>query len=389
MAHHSFRIAITISVFLLMISFPLLNKNLKFFKDIESSENRAPAELPELNINRLDGFPTKYDKYYNDHFSLRQILIKYYNLLNLVVFKKSPTPQVIIGKSGWFFMGGNEDDSYRGMKQLTNEELEQLRLELEYRTNYLEQRKIKFYLAIAPAKANIYHEKVPNDRFIAQKPSWGEQLNNYLKSKSSVRVVDLYSALNNAKSAGLVYYKIDNHWNERGAFYAATKILSSIHHDIPEVNPLRYEEMLIKDSIRHNGNIAGMLSNISLYSDSVFMLTPKRGFASKVARKNGYPIVQGFAYGWEYENVREIPERKSPRLLVISDSFGSYIFPFLSEQFGRSVKIFDAWQYKLNEDIITNEQPDVVLLLVLESNIKNILQFQSRLNNQIAQMKSS
>jgi hypothetical protein len=111
-------------------------------------------------------------------------------------------------------------------------------------------------------------------------------------------------------------------------------------------------------------------------------LVPKKGFVSSEVPKTGYPIIPGFPYPYAYEADREIPGSKQPRILIISDSFGEAIFPFISERFSRSVKIFDAWQFKLNEDIVANEKPDVVLVVVLESNLRNMLKHQSRLKNQ-------
>ena len=54
------------------------------------------------------------------------------------------------------------------------------------------------------------------------------------------------------------------------------------------------------------------------------------------------------------------------------------LYPLLSEEFSRTVRIFDAWQYKLNEDIIEKEKPDIVILLALEANLRNLLSSASR-----------
>lgn len=381
MTPNRFRTTTISIVFILLISFPYINKSFRIVKDLESSENRALTEKPELNINRLDGFPTKYDEYYSDNFSLRHILIKYYNLLNLLVYKKSPVPKVIIGHDGWFFFKGNEDNSYRGSDPLTIDEMEQIRLEMEYRKQYLDKIGIKLYLAIAPAKVNVYPEKMPLNAYRKKVPSWCEQLNDYLIERSDINVVNLHKALWSAKSNGLVYYKADTHWNEKGAFFAANEVLSIMNKDFPAVKPLAFSDMVIKDTLVRRGNIIDMLANLSLFQDSSFIITPKDGFESSAVKKVGYPITPGFPYGWEYEMEREIPESQLPKLLIISDSFGGHIFPFLAENFGRTVKIFDAWQFKLNEEIVANEKPDAILVLLLESNIRNILEHQSRLNN--------
>lgn len=380
MAHYKFRNILVSIVFLGLIFFPFINGKVWLLKDIENTENRQPAAKPEFDIKHLDAYPGNFDKYYSDNFTLRQRFIKYYNNLNLVVFKKSPVPdQVIIGDDGWLFSAGNEIDAYRGKRSLSTDELEAFRLELEYRKQYLEERGCEFYFLVAPVKHNIYHDYLPASFFRLSKKSWGEQLIDYLSEKSSIKLINIYHTFQQSKKHGLMYFKLDNHWNKKGAFFAAQEVLNCLREDFPLLDTLSYSDYTIKDSISHGGNIAGMLSNTQLFTDSVFELVPKGGFKSEEYQKVGYPPVEGFPYPWEHETVRVIKGSDKPKILIISDSFGGNIFPYISDSFGRSVKIFDSWQYKLNEDIVNAEKPDVVLLIVLEANLRNMLEHQSRL----------
>jgi len=380
MAHSNFRNTIVTIAFLIVISFPFINGKLTIIKDIENTENRQPAAKPYFDILQLDNFPSKYDNYFSDNFTVRQRLIKYYNQLNLVLFKKSPLPdQIIIGNDDWLFSGGKEIETYRGKNRFKKSEMEQIRLELEYRKKYLEDRNCKFYFLIAPVKQNIYSENVPISVYRYNKQSWGEQLIEYLNKHSVVKPINAYKTLRESKKYGLLYYKLDNHWNQRGAFFAVNDALKQMNKDIPTVEGLSYSNYIADKTISHGGNIASMLSNTQMFTDSVFELYPQKGFTAVEVKKVGYPVDSGFAYPTEFETVQEIPNSHKPKILIISDSFGGNAFPFLSESFRRSVKIFDAWQYKLNENIVNSEKPDVVLLIVLESNIRNILRFQSRL----------
>jgi len=380
MAHYKFRNIIVTIAFTVLIFFPFVNGKVWLLKDIENTENRQPAAKPEFDIKHPNAYPGKFDKYYSDNFTLRQRFIKYYNNLNLVVFKKSPMPdQVIIGDDGWLFSAGNEIDAYRGKHSLSTDELEAFRLELEYRKQYLGERGCEFYFLVAPVKHNIYHDYLPASMFRLSKQSWGEQLNDYLSEKSSIKLIDIYKTFQKSKKHGLMYFKLDNHWNKKGAFFAAQEVLNCLRKDFPLLDSLSYSDYIIKDSISHGGNIAGMLSNTQLFKDSVFELVPKGGFKSEEYQKVGYPPVEGFPYPWEHETVRVIKGSDKPKILIISDSYGGNIFPYISDCFGRSVKIFDSWQYKLNEDIVNTEKPDVVLLIVLEANLRNMLEHQSRL----------
>lgn len=374
-----FRHWILVIFFFLGISFPFLNEAFQWIDDVENTENRKPAEKPIMDIQRLDDFPPKYDKFYTDTFTFRQRLIQYFTALNLSVFHKSPVPdQVVIGNNGWLFMAGNEVDAYRVKNKFTKEELEEIRLELMYRKTYLKERNCEFYFALAPVKANIYPEEMPAGLFKLNQQSMGEQLNEYLKKHSSVNVVDLFTVLRENKKHGLMYFKLDNHWNQKGAFFAANELFHQISKNVSSIKPLGYQNFSISNKIIQQGNIASMLSNTHLFSDSSLELSPLHGFLSKAVPPKGYPCVENFPYCWEYELNREIEGSKKPKVLLICDSFGGHIFPFISENFSRSVKIFDAWQYKLNEVIVKAEKPDVVILIALESNIRGMLKYQSR-----------
>jgi hypothetical protein len=381
MTHQTFRIYFLVIIFLLLISFPIVNSKLNLVKDIASSENRKMASEPVMKFSYLDPYPRQYEKYYNDNFTIRFAMVKYFNLLNIDIFKKSPIPdQVVIGKDNWLFMAGKELESYKGLNRFDQSELDAFKQELEYRKKYLNDRGCKFYLLIAPDKASIYPEYMPNTIFQLNKQSWGEQLIEYLDNYCEVKPVNVYDVLRANKDKGLLYFKLDNHWNHLGAFYCANEFFKDIHSDFPGISVPSPGDYNISKTEINTGNILSMLSNIGNYTDYSYQVEPKSGFQAKDVKSAGYPVVQGFPYPWEYELDKEIQGSSKPKILVICDSFGGNIFPFIAEDFSRSVKIFDSWQFKLNEDIVNSEKPDIVLVIALESNIRGMLKFQSRLN---------
>ena len=93
----------------------------------------------------------------------------------------------------------------------------------------------------------------------------------------------------------------------------------------------------------------------------------------EVERYN-FPSIPGFAYPWEYEHrFKNLTIKNGCRIVIIRDSFGTQIMPFMVESFDESVFIFDAWQYKLNEHIIDAVKPDIVLFLMVETHLEKIL----------------
>lgn len=381
MAHATYRNVLLAIVFLAMIFFPLANEWLRLVPDIPSSENRALAKKPALNLSHLDPFPVEYERYYNDHFPLRFRWIQWYAQLQFNWFKISPIPgQALIGKEDWFFFAGNEQDAYLGHHRLTAAELDSLRLELGFRSRYLDSLGTKFYFLVAPVKNGIYTEYQPTTAYPLFPDTWGEQLIGHLARSSGVRTINVHDSLRAKRGEGeLLYFKRDNHWTPLGAFHAANVALARIHEDFPAVVPNKLEDYAFRKTRKPLGNIAAMLGMGNLGIDTLTAFERKGGFLASVAEKVPYPPIADFPYDWDYESVREIEGRDGPKLLLITDSFGHNIFPYLAEQFGRSVKIFDGWQYKLNREIVLQERPDVVILMPMEANLRHVLSHQARL----------
>ena len=123
-----------------------------------------------------------------------------------------------------------------------------------------------------------------------------------------------------------------------------------------------------------------MLSNNEEFQDTIYSLVPKAGIEYSIDTNQKYPCIDGFPYCFEYEmhnHSKNPSDSTKPKLLIISDSFGGAFYPIASEYFRETTKIFDSWQYKLNEPIVENEKPDVMILIMLESNIRNLLRHTS------------
>lgn len=378
MDHKLFRTYVLVFVFLAAIAFPIINGRLNLINDIESFENRALAKEPAFNIERLDPFPVKYDTFYSDNFDLRNRYIRYFNIYKVLAYRKSPVTSIVIGGDSWLYLMGAEMDSYMGKNRLTNAELNSIQQELDYRKKYLAERGIKFYFLIVPCKASIHSEHIGYEYFRMHKDSWGEQLITYLKKNSDVDPINVFDSLRSYKKNQNFYFKLDNHWTDLGAFYTANEVLKHMQKDFPSIELLSLNNFNIVPSSVPKGNLGKMLGNLDVFEESYALLSSKNGLKSSEAEKADYPPIQGFAYPWEYEKVRETNDTTKPKLFIVSDSFGGAIFPFLSENFSKSVKIFDSWLYKLNDDLIAKENPNAVLLMINEPILRNLLKSQSR-----------
>lgn len=268
-----------------------------------------------------------------------------------------------------------------GNHRITPAELDSFRLELEYRREFIRQQGGEMYFFVAPVKNNIYTEYQPLTAYPLFPDCWGEQVLNHLAQKSTIKTINVYDTLRAWRKDQLLYFKRDNHWTPYGAFLAANVVLNRIHQDFPAVVANRPEDFRFQPSKKVVGNVAAMFGIKNMMIDTVVAFVPKAGFKANDAAKVPYEPLEGFSYPWDYEQVKETGDTSKPKMVLICDSFGHNIFPHLAEQFGRSVKIFDAWQYMLNPEIIINEKPDVVIFMPMEANLRHLLDNQARLGD--------
>jgi alginate O-acetyltransferase complex protein AlgJ len=370
------------SVFVLILSFPFINTVFKLIKDAESFENRQLTFPPSYDSILTDPFPAKFEQYYNDHFSLRNLMIKGYSFYNIILFKKSPLPdRVIIGDNGWLFTAFEDFESFQGKNRFTPEELEAFKLELEYRQKYLNERGCKFYFMIAPGKPSIYPEKIGHEYYRLNTQTWGEQLIEYLTKNSTINTINVFETFRQKKPEHDLYYKLDSHWNSIGGFYAANEVFNKLKIDFPAIESLTLSDFNIRVADECGGDINAMLGNLSIFSEPCVAVDPKKPYKAIEGASGKYPLPESFPYPEMFEVNREIKNSKKPKLLMITDSYGEYIFPFLAENFSRSVKIWDGWRYELNENIVEGEKPDVFLLMINEPKLRWVLSHQSRLKH--------
>jgi len=364
--------------FLIFICFPAVNTVINILPDTESSENRRLKKFKEIFEFEAEEVSDFLDQYLIDHLSIRNRMIKFYNQLNIFVFRSSPVSiKAVVGKNGWFFMAGEEIKTYNGTELFSENELMEFKDEMLRRQKIIESYGGKMLFAIVPNKSNIYPEYMPEHIVKANNVGYGKQLLKYLQ-ENNLPVIDLYSPLTEAKKFNETYYHTDNHWNDYGAFVASNVILEEITKYFPGVNVLDLNSYPIKKEKEKPGNIAKMFSIENETVEYNYIPTPEIGFKSTEKKLNKYKAPEGFVYAEEFEFTRYRNNDSLPSVLIIRDSFGKKPFPYIAEQSKKCISIYDAWNYGLNEEIIRGEKPDIVLYLVIESNLKNIMKYRKK-----------
>ena len=366
---------IFIAAFLGLLYFPLVNQRARFIA--KTYEGIIPT-APEPNFRQLDKFPSLYENYFDQTFEMKPWMVGIDAKFKVNVFNLSPNPdKVVVGRDRWLFIAGEKMDAYRGVYPFSGEQLEIIKKHLHARA--LHAREIsgaRLYLVIIPLKQSVYPEYLPLHIKKVRPETRTEQFQNIFRNDTLVKVIEVKTDLQREKSSHLLYYKTDNHWNDMGGYVAYKKLISVLRNDYPQLKPVGLEKFILDTSQVAIGGEANMLNAGDWLHENRFDYLSGPTTKAKEAPKRGYKATEGFPYPWDFEMVRTTGDTTLPDALIFRDSFTDAMFPFLSENFNRTVFIFDAWEYKANYDIVDTEKPDIIIYLTIESDLDSYLTFE-------------
>ena len=343
--------SLTVLLFVLGICLPGLDNLMDLDPTPPPHENRVKAKRPlfDLSANRLRAYPVKYRKYFNDHFGWRNWLIRTNAVLSTQVLGISPIPRrVTIGKEGWFFLNGHSGAHFRGVDPFTTEELEEWRVLLESRRDWLAARGIDFMFVLAPDKNSVYPEKLPAG--VKRGIQRVDQLLEYLSEASCLRVIDLRPVLREAKTQGDVYERTGTHWNAAGTWAAYQEIMKELASSRPEIHALAEREVKFREFVRKGLGPVRMaaLENVVLENDSIVF--PRVPRAEVIATPYGSKTEKLFA--------TQRPPGGRPTAVIFRDSFFTRLVRLVKEHFDRAVFV---WSREFDYRILAEEKANIVI----------------------------
>ena len=383
-ARYSRSDAVLTVFFLLAIVLPLAAKFVLPDRAVATQENRRLARFPKLGLKGdiLAAFPSAFEKYYDDQFAFRDLLIRWHHLIKLRLLGVSPSPKVVLGKDGWLF--DRDTVQYYAAPPLAPEALEKWRSFLEERQSFVAAKGHPFVLVFAPLPSTIYPEYLPEAIRHEPRESRLDQLIAHLRAHSSLPIVDLRESLRAGKDTEQLYQRTDTHWNELGAYRGYVQIMDSLAARWPELQPVPRTAFDVQEHQAPGGDIARMLGLSDLFPERRFEFKRQGGPAARVAE--WYPedsrIPMGFSMRTSNTN--------QPRAIVFHDSFTfESLYPFLAENFSEvwfhwnhyfdpdlGVKLYSntqkaeiSWRPAAQPGLGGTERPLIVILQIAERNL--------------------
>lgn len=292
-----------------------------------------------------------------NHFGGRMALVRAHSLVNLRWFHISPTPRVLVGSDGWlFYSDESEVECARRSKPMSDAELGAWLRALESRRALLASRGIRYLVLFAPDKHTLYPEYLPRSLQAGPGPSRLDQLIEAVRTRTQVQLLDLRPALQAGKASADLYYHLDTHWNQRAALLAAQQIGIALLRWYPALHPLELSDYAIDVAPAYPGDLISFAGLERVVKEWHEEFTPRFASPAKVE------ILATSRY--RVDVVRSTrPSAAIASALVLRDSFGTALVPFLAQYFRRAVHL---WSYQIPLDKLDQEKPEVVIQQIVE-----------------------
>ena len=356
---------------MIMIWLPTLDSFLHLDKAPVTNENRAMAVFPKFQSGSegLREYITGLDLYFNDHFGFRKRLIRWQHKWKHELFKETSTEDAIVGRDGWLFYSGEDMiDNVQGINPFTPDQLKAWRKLLESRRDWCAQHGIAYIFVIPPDKHSIYPEYLPDWLLPAKKPSKLDQIIAYMKTNSTVPILDLRPALLTAKTNGILYFSTDSHWNYLGAFTGCQSLVRTLSGQLPDLKPLppgAFEWQFVPQTGKDLAMMLGLEQSTTEKANVLFSLRPPLKSLSVTIDTN---LLIKMRTQETAPMVTENPDGKG-KAVLFQDSFGRYWAPFLGYHFN---KVYYIWQYDWNTAFLEQQKPDVVIDEMLERYLDSV-----------------
>lgn len=330
------------------------------------SENRVLTQPPDIDLgsfNDPEALTESIEAYIGDQFGYRERLIYWHSYWQAIYLKQSPVERTIIGENDWLFLNSNDMmDDYRGMIEMSEQELEGWREYFGARQEWSEQRGIVYIVVIAPEKQTIYSEYLPDEYTLVV--DGNTRLDQLLTAVSDeINMLDLRSTLVDAKRDAQIYRKVDTHWTGYGAFLAYQQIMEILRRTYPNIYVLG-EDQLSTVQRTMQGDLSNAMGVGEVLKESLEDTVLRRGRAC--AEELERETLEGSRRAlW----IRMACPSRRLKLAMFRDSYSNALVPYIAESFRESLYVWDNMSFSLYGELLEDFQPDVVIEQFAERHI--------------------
>lgn len=325
-------------------------------------EYRVLGEFPGFgsDMETLQHFNKDLERFYNDHFGGRDLLIAGHLRIERGLFPKTGGG-VLVGKEGWLYtLDNNMLDNYFGVSKLTIRQLKYRQQEIEEHRDALAARGIKYLFVVSPNKESVYPNYLPDWVRVSGRRTWTDQFLDYMRLHSTVEILDLRPVLGAASKRAPVFYETDSHWNLMGAQAACESIVAELGMGNPGLylkSPTYLEMSRTNGTGGDIARFAGMLSAVESNLYKFDRKGPLLGATLFWGTNQMDPERFAMLPVPDCALITATNRQSIGRAVIFGDSFSFGLAPFLSNHFSE----INVIRKSFNLEDVDRIKPDVVI----------------------------
>ena len=295
---------------------------------------------------------------------LESALTTFNSYMDLKLLGSSSSADVLVGKDGWlFYTGGQDNDEdqladYLGTNLYTEEELSQIAANMTAMRDEIEASGARFIMVINPNKMNVYSDRMPSRFGEKAADNRLSQVIGYLNENTDLTVISTLEAMEGYRAAHPdtdICFKYDTHWNDIGAYVATCEVNRALGLEARDIDTLTLSE----NPSPPDYDLARLLHlTNTLTDDKVPVVNGYTDFYVETTADEEGRNISSHNYGVTGE---------AGKLLMIGDSYGAFMERYLSCNFHDTRFI----HYRLfDRKVLEEERPDVVIFETVERYMK-------------------
>ena len=228
---------------------------------------------------------------------------------------------------------------------------------------------------IVPSSMTVYPELVPDQ----YKPATGNtRLDRTMDALEAggATVVDLKSIFAEHKNDEMpLYYKLDSHWADYGAYVAYDALFDHISKKFPDAKPREIDEFNWNPDYYQSGDMTYYL-HMSQATVKEYAYYRTFGFDvhSSITSVPRYRSPQMLCYSDEvtWENTICTYRDNLPNITVMRDSYSTQIYDIIAER-ANNTYYRGMWDYTWDINSLTYQNPDYVVYIIAEWNMDAVV----------------
>ena len=361
-------------LFLIPFIFSICSSN----GNIVNSENRNISKFPHFEIAHFSRFLPGIILYINDNFGGRSELIECNKILKKRIFNtKDYSNKTVAVADNWMFYNPHFVKSYHiNSLPLTEDQLKDFAINQLELQAWLKLQNIDYYLFLPPSAMTIYPEKLPNWYKQCYQYTKREQIINYLKLHTDIKVIVVDSFLKSKKKQHQLYFKTDSHWNYFGAYYAYEYLINTLRINHPNIPAISHHLDDNKFEPRNftEGDLLKMAGILGEYSEPDTIISPpKTNYKYKgdkyekyvdVNIKTSHDPTTNYLLKTKHNSLNT-----APNLVMYRDSYLNAMLTHLPNHFNKATFL---WDIVIKPEFRPEQDTDIFIYEVTENQMNGI-----------------